>query len=53
MKKSVKTGQFFLYEYLESRDNKTVLHYPRIAIYLNSRVLDMALEIDFYKQILD
>jgi len=49
----VKTGQFFLYEYMEYKcdrngDTHTILHYPRIAIYLNSRLVDMALEIDFF-----
>ena len=49
----VKKGQFFLYEHIEwMHDRKSgsyaVLHYPRVAIYLNDRVLDMALEIDFY-----
>ena len=49
----VKTGQFFLYEYMEFKSNRksgshTLLHYPRVAIYLNSRLVDMALEIDFF-----
>ena len=49
----VKTGQFFLYEYMERKhDRKSesdyILNYPRIAIYLNSRLVDMALEIDFF-----
>jgi hypothetical protein len=49
----VKTGQFFLYEYMEYNSDRkggehTLLHYPRIAIYLNSRLVDMALEIDFF-----
>ncbi len=49
----VKKGQFFLYEHIEwMHDRKSgsyaVLHYPRVAIYLNDRLLDMALEIDFY-----
>lgn len=49
----VKTGQFFLYEYMEYRSDRkggahTLLHYPRVAIYLNNRLIDMALEIDFF-----
>ena len=49
----VKRGQFFLYEHIEwKRDRKggsyCVLHYPRIAIYLNDRLVDMAFEIDFF-----
>ena len=49
----VKKGQFFLYEHIEHMSDRksgsyNVLHYPRVAIYLNDRLLDMALEIDFY-----
>ena len=49
----VKKGQFFLYEHIEYMSDRksesyAVLHYPRVAIYLNDRLLDMALEIDFY-----
>jgi hypothetical protein len=50
---NVKTGQFFLYEYMEYKSDRkgggySVLHYPRVAIYLNNRLIDMALEIDFF-----
>lgn len=53
IKSDVKRGQFFLYEHIEWwNDSKArrycVLHYPRIAIYLNDRLVDMAFEIDFY-----
>jgi hypothetical protein len=49
----VKPGQFFLYEYMEYKSDRkcggyTLLHYPRVAIYLNNRLIDMALEIDFF-----
>jgi hypothetical protein len=49
----VKPGQFFLYEYMEYKSDRkwggyTLLHYPRVAIYLNNRLVDMALEIDFF-----
>jgi hypothetical protein len=49
----VKPGQFFLYEYIECKSDRkggayTLLHYPRVAIYLNNRLVDMALEIDFF-----
>jgi hypothetical protein len=49
----VKRGQFFLYEHIEWKSDRksgsyAVLHYPRVAIYLNDRLLDMAFVIDFY-----
>lgn len=50
---NVKRGQFFLYEHIECKSDRKsgsycVLHYPRVAIYLNDRLVDMAFEIDFY-----
>ena len=53
--KGLRFGQFFLYEHIEEMNDREtgryryyVLHYPRIAIYLNDRVIDMAVEVDFF-----
>lgn len=40
----IKTGQFFLYEITDYKH----IHYPRLAVYLNSVLVDQALEIEYY-----
>jgi len=44
-----KPGNFFLYENLvnDHIDNKDIISYPRLAIYINGYVVDMAPEIEY------
>lgn len=46
-------GQFMLYEHIELRSDRkggsyVVVRYPKVAVFLHSRLIDMAVEIDIF-----
>lgn len=40
-------GQYFLHEYVEFKDGKLFLHYPKLSIYVNCLIYDQALVIEY------
>lgn len=46
--RNIEPGDYFLYEKIENIDNKTLVHYPKLGIYLNALPCDQTIEVEWF-----
>ena len=45
---NIDAGDYFLYEKIEHIANKTLVHYPKLGIYLNALPCDQTIEVEWF-----